>query len=351
MDEPLTPEMLAVLYWVVAFLAINVLLLLMATCVARVVRNRHAAQRERFREQWQPVLYDHMAGDGGMLPVLPAGQRLEFLMLWIHTAGYVRDEDAVRLIKLAHRLELPDYVLQLLRSRRRWKRLVAMRAAGALRLEAAVGILAQEAAGGRMRMALTAVGALLKISPAAGALALHQLLGHIRWAPAAVADIARTAGADTLKVLIGVLHSAPAGGARNVIRVIEALEDPTALPALRKRFDSGGDQVEKACLLRALGKLGDDSDRLRALTSLGDSHRLVRMQAAFALGRLGLPEDIWALLPLLSDADWWVRYRSAQSLLSLVRGEPRTLAVLRAKIRDGYGREMLDRVMAERSAG
>jgi HEAT repeat protein len=84
---------------------------------------------------------------------------------------------------------------------------------------------------------------------------------------------------------------------------------------------------------------------------VGDGHRLVRMQAAFALGRLGLPEDIWALLPLLSDADWWVRYRAAQSLFTLVRGESSTLAVLRAKVRDGYGREMLDRVVAEHAAG
>lgn len=340
-------SILPILHWVLAFLVLNVLVLFAATWLARLLRERRLALRQAFRNAWQPLIHEYMAGDAPMLPQLPAERRFDFLLLWLQTAGYVRDEDALRLNELARLLGLPGYVMRLLNGRARGRRLVAMRAAGAMRLQEAVPALRREAASGRMRSELAAVSALLNITPAEAMLALQTLLGHVRWAPIAVANVVRAAGPDALRVLAQALRVTPLGQARNLVRVIETLEDVSALPALRERFGAMPDNEEKAAIARALGKLGDDSDRERLLPALSSGLALLRMQAAAALGRLGLLEDVWVLLPLLSDRDWWVRYRAAQSLVELIRGEPNTLAVLRAKIGDRYGLEVLDRAMAE----
>jgi HEAT repeat protein len=343
----LVPEIVAVLHWALAILALNVLVLFAATWIARLLRERRLAQRQQFRDAWQPLLYKHMAGDTTPLPQLPVARRLDFLLLWLQTAGYVRDEDVARLNELARSLGQPDYVIRLLNDRSRWKRLLAMRAAGAMQLHKAVPALRREAASGRVRVGLAAVSALFKIAPADAMLALQTLLGDVRWGPTAVAHAVREAGSEALQVLTQALRVTPPGTALNLVRVIEALEDASALPALRDRYSAAADNDEKAAIARALGKLGDDRDRQRLLPALTSSHALLRMQAAAALGHLGLPEDVWALISLLSDRDWWVRYRAAQSLVKLTRGEPNVLAVLRAKIVDRYGLEVLDRVMAE----
>jgi len=343
----LAPEIVPVLHWILAFLILNVLVLFVTTWLARLLRERRLAQRQQFRDAWQPLIFEYMAGDAAMLPELPAARQFDFLLLWLQIAGYVRDEDALRLNELARSLGLPGYVMGLLNGRARWKRLVAMRAAGAMHLQEAVPALRREAASGRMRAGLAAVSALLNIAPAEAMLALQTMLGHVRWAPTAVANVVRAAGPDAMRVLAQALRVTPPGRARNLVRVIETLEDASALPALRERFGAMPDNEEKAAIARALGKLGDDSDRERLLPALSSRLALLRMQAAAALGRLGLPEDVWVLLPLLSDRDWWVRYRAAQSLVELTRGEPNALAVLRAKISDRYGLEILDRVMAE----
>jgi hypothetical protein len=57
-----------------------------------------------------------------------------------------------------------------------------------------------------------------------------------------------------------------------------------------------------------------------------------------------------ALAALLGDPVWWVRYRTAQALMALLREDAQALSELRARLDDQYGRDMLDMVAAEREA-
>jgi HEAT repeat protein len=43
----------------------------------------------------------------------------------------------------------------------------------------------------------------------------------------------------------------------------------------------------------------------------------VRVQAVNALGRMGGPGDVDRLVALLTDPEWWVRFRAAEALLKL----------------------------------
>jgi HEAT repeat protein len=75
----------------------------------------------------------------------------------------------------------------------------------------------------------------------------------------------------------------------------------------------------------------------------------LRMEAAKALGRIGLPDDLPRLEGLLGDAQWWVRYRAAQSIVRLPFLSRTELERLRARQTDRYARDILAHVLAERA--
>jgi HEAT repeat protein len=62
---------------------------------------------------------------------------------------------------------------------------------------------------------------------------------------------------------------------------------------------------------------------------------------------VGDPEDEARLIPLLSDKEWWVRYRAAQALSQLPSMREPRLRVIQAEQPDPFARDMLTQVMAE----
>jgi HEAT repeat protein len=71
------------------------------------------------------------------------------------------------------------------------------------------------------------------------------------------------------------------------------------------------------------------------------------MQAAVLLGRIGRPADAGRLEKLLTDREWWVRYRAAQSLLRLPTLRREDLEPIRSRLRDPYACDALELAMAE----
>lgn len=327
------------------FLVVNIAALLLCAILARHWREAGERRRERFRTRWEPVLYGRMAGDDNALPPLAPGERLMFLMLWLHVLGYVRDEAFNAVVQVARDLGLSAYVLRLLGSRRDWKRVLGMQAAGILRLEEARGILSSKIAPNRPISSLAAVRALLQIDVQGGLAGLQQVLRYPKWSPGVMLEIVKIAGPHATQMLGALVLSALPGRARQFVRLIVLTEDSAALPALRERLEFSRDDQEIAAILHALGRLGGAEDRLTTLKFMGHESWLVRMQAAFALGALGMEQDALRLRPFLHDPVWWVRYRAAQSLLRLMGAAG--LGRLQAGEADVYAREMLERVLVE----
>ncbi len=63
---------------------------------------------------------------------------------------------------------------------------------------------------------------------------------------------------------------------------------------------------------------------------------------------MGTREDQVALVALLSDPEWWVRYRAAQALAKLPFLTEEKLQSLCEVQTDQFAREILAQVMAER---
>lgn len=341
-DSPLP---LLVLAAVLALLVINIAALLAFGLYTRIHREFSERRERRFRDRWGPLMYARMAGDDIVLPPLARPERMMFLRFWLHTLGYVRDETEATLVPLAREVGLEDWVLRLLGGRSLWKRILATRAAGALRMDAARGRLLHSAAEHRPHVSLAAAKALLSIDPEAGLRALQEILGHLDWSPASMVDTFRLGGDRAVQVVGIMIVAAPSGTAKQLIRLAELLGDSAVVPALRERLLSNRDRDEIAAVLHALGCLGSEKDRLAVRVFLKNTRWFVRMQAAFALGRIGLPEDRHDLVQLLRDREWWVRYRAAQSLLQIL-GRP-ALQELRRRESDRYAREMLERVLSK----
>ena len=69
-------------------------------------------------------------------------------------------------------------------------------------------------------------------------------------------------------------------------------------------------------------------------------------------GASARPATKYLLLPLLADAQWWVRYRAAQALTRLPAiGEKDVMQRIRDEQTDRFACDVLDQVMAERNIG
>jgi len=327
------------------FLFATIVALLITSLVARWSRETAEGREARFRKRWEPVLYGRMAGDPVLLPPLARNERVLLLKLWLHVLGYVRDEAIDAMADVAKELEFSRLALHLLESGAPQERLIAMRVVAALRLKEAIAPLQEKVEQARPHSSLEAANALLQISPEHGFAALRKLLTLVDWAPGALVAMLKTGGQGATGMLADLLATLPQGAGAPVLRLLALLDDYAAVPVLRERLRGNADDQEISVILHALGKLGGAAERTAAIEFLDHPGWLVRMQAASALGEVGLPEDWERLRPLLEDSHWWVRYRAAQSLLKL--GGPDAVRRARAESSDRYAIDMLHRVQAE----
>ena len=180
------------------------------------------------------------------------------------------------------------------------------------------------------------------------------------WPASRVANMLQIAGADVIsdQIANAALKSALAESAQTgkgdgqratndparLVRYLELAYNVSALPAARTIAELSHDPEVLAACLR-LFKSAEDLPVVREYLSHKDS--CVRVQAAAALGRIGEDTDEELLVPLLSDKEWWVRYRSAQALSRLPHMREPKLKTIQAAQSDPFARDILTQVMAE----
>jgi HEAT repeat protein len=239
-------------------------------------------------------------------------------------------------------------------------------AVGAISLVVAIGlalqVLAMRVRGQRLVQAAPVVGladarpliglgaarALIQIHPVHAVPAvLAQYLQRPDWPAPRVATLLRHAGAEAVAPpLNALLTSVPADDQLRLLPLLRFAESPNAGSVLYRLIESSEDPRVLSAALRQLH--GPESlPRVRALAHHADA--LVRSAAAVALARVGSTADRPLLAALMSDRDWWVRYRAAQAQLRLPGGDASVIAALRQALTDRYAIDMLDHVLAERA--
>ncbi len=318
----------------------------------RLAGTRREARRRLLRERWRPLFLRAAAGEDELLDAQPLrrDEALEVLLLWNQLQDSLRGSAHEGLNQLASRMGA--YAIA-----RRWARgsRPALRVLGVMTLghfgrpadwERLLAALNEP----RSYLSLAAARALLQIDArAAVGPVLDQYMARNDWSVARVGTLLRDAGGD-------------AAGPALVERLLAGTpaQQMKLLPLAHLAADTYGGQVVQQVLEGATdaGVLGLALQLVQGQASLERARALlehpdweVRSQAALALGRIGQPIDRARLIALLSDREWWVRFRAAQALVTMPGIELRTLRALHAGLEDRYARDMLTQVMAERELG
>jgi len=316
----------------------------------QIVWLRFAMRRLQRREQaltlkWRPLLNAAIAGDElGNLPDLARRDQVLFIKLWLHLQQAVRGEASEGLNRIARRVGCDVYMRKLLVRGNRAERLLATLALGHMRDKASWEPLARAAHAADSASSVHALWALVQTDSARSAQEMAPvLLRRDDWPLSQLANILQNVRGEWQLVLALALLRVTPEELPQALRLVAALRIDLPLAQLKGYLAS--DQADVVLAALRLARSPAVLEQVRG--HLGSADWRIRLQAVRALGELGDRSDVDRLRALLSDPEWWVRYRAAEALLSLPFLTEAELADLR-NADDRYAADMLKQVAAER---
>ncbi len=312
----------------------------------RSQRSWELRREQQFQQRWRPLLMQALIDETAItLQPLARGDRWRFLKLWNRMQESVRGEANQRLAAVAYRLGCQHTARRLLASGNLTRRLFAILTLGHMRDTTAWSLLEFQLRQPVAISSLYAARALIQIDTERGVrTVVPQLLQRDDWEMVRIAILLQEFRDALGGELTRHLAALPAERLPRALQLAEALHlhvpADTLLPWLQ-----ASQPVE---LLGAALRLASGHGVLPAVRELA-SHAdwRVRVQAAHALGRLGTEADVAVLTRLLSDPQWWVRYRAAGALANLPFLGRTRLRRLLDELPDRYAREISHQVFAE----
>ena len=330
-----------------ALLATAVLLAYAFTLRASLtLRNRRYAA---FINVWRPILADvvsDLSFDPEQLPELKRRDLEFFLHEWNITHDSIRGSAELRLNALARALKIDNKVWKMLDRHQVRHKLVATATLGHLGEVRAWDRLAEQVESSNTLLSLLAASALVQIdADRALPVVIPQMAEREDWPPARVATILRRAGPDAVSgPLADAILAATPEKANRLLGYLDTCHLAVADELTHRLLKYSDDDYIITALLRTL----DNPRELPIVRKLiGHERWHIRMLSAVALGRIGEPEDTTALIELLSDQAWWVRYRAAQTLAHLPFMSVEKLRDIQGVQIDRYAHDILDQVIAE----
>ncbi len=345
---------LQLVVWISLALLVLVLLLLLQITLLRFNLIARTAREQRFLQVWRPLLAATIAGEYVTLPPLLKDDGINFLKLWNHLQESLRGDAKTLLNKLAIRCGMLPYAHKLLGKKELRLQLLALNTLGHLVDRSAWDGILLLARRPDPLLSLAAVRALFQIDTNATLKDLrNELLEREDWPAAQLAIQLQEIGTQsTFAILVDdamqlANSTAPAelGQLKRLVNLLEVAPYQQVILAIRSILSvTKDDEIVAQCLKF----LREPSDIPAVYHHLDHPNWVVRLQATRALGRIGSTQDWPRLTALLSDPVWWVRYRTAQALVELIRGNTRVMAEMRAHLGDQYALDMMDMVIAEK---
>lgn len=342
-----------VAWWLLWMTLALVGLIVLSLLALRWRRWRHAPQQAAFEARWQPWLMRGVAGEDvlAQLPRPARHERWPLFKLWLHCQMSVQGPCRDRLARLGLALGCREIALQQVRSSHQAERLIGLLALGFLRDAASVPLLTQQLAQGSQHALVHAGRALLEVDAPAHADAVVQALLAREGLNLSLVSVLFKPWRQVLgpAMQAQALSLDPAQGqqALRCLRLARALQLQWPLQVLQPFLGQSGDAET---LIAAIRLVQGEAGAAPVAAHAGHPDWQVRAQVARALGYIGGLPEVPLLAALVTDTQWWVRYRSAQALLrvpGLARGQAQALV---SATGDRYAMGMLDAVMAERAA-
>lgn len=310
----------------------------------------HDRDLERLRIRWWPIIARATMTDEldkkTDLRALRRGSRTKLLREWCRFRALVRGSSSRSLELLAEELGLRRVARRLLCRRSTSAKLLAIQALGFLRdLESwdEIEVLLGHK---NITISITSATALVHINPTEAISLLMPMIGkRPSWPRTQIGRILNLAGPDAVTgPLCRAIESADSDEGVCLLQFYES--------AFTNDIDSLVVQLlttrsEPALVAAALKSVRGQLPKKMIEGLAKHNVWFVRMQAANLLGRFGRREDYRILEPLLSDTEWWVRYRAAQAITKLPFLGPNALRKLRDRQQDPYARDILHQALAE----
>jgi hypothetical protein len=325
------------------------LLLVLQVILLRFLLIRREQRKAKFLALWRPLMAQSATGENAVYPRVVEADTKEFLILWNHLQELIRGVSKDSLNKLARIVGMNVTAKKLLLRGAFAERILAMMTLGNLRDKSAWATLSSLMHDASPLISLAASSALMKINAEEG-IHLFMPLVVLRddWPPVKVAMIFKEAGPAVIsEPLTKAIRAAKPRQVRRLINFLELVNVADSSQVMREILSVSRDQQAIATCLRMM-KDPRDLDMVRSQTV--NPIWIVRVQAAAALGRIGVEEDKARLIRLLVDPQWWVRYRAATSLSQLPFVGIEELRRIQAAQVDRFAIEMLQQVLAERVA-
>lgn len=312
----------------------------------RAALRRHQRRQKASIEKWRPLLNAALAQAAPeSLPPLGRKEHFAFLQFWVHLQGSVRGEARDALNDIAYRLQCDAIARRLLHRRDRGEQLLGIMTLGHLRSRDAWSVLLDHASRPDSTTSLYALWALVQTDAAAAAARMAvPVIRRADWPLSQIVNILKDARDAWAPALIDALAGLDDERLPRALRIAHALRIDIPAPLLSGLLLHDSVDVLAAAL---------DSAATPAMLPAVRAHQMnadwqVRVHVAKALGRIGDRSDIDRLRVLLSDSQWWVRYRAAQSLVDLPFLGKAEFDELCLNISDPFAGDMLKQVLAER---
>jgi hypothetical protein len=339
-------------FWLgVAVVAMTVIML-----TATLIMRRVALRRERIYVAavalWKPVLVAEPGGTatGAAIPRLTDRELPGFVRAWNDVHESLHGGSTEHLAKIARDVRLDEQLYRSLHSVAFHDRVMAVIALGHVRSPASFGPIAQYLDDKSPIMSLCAARALLQVDPGrAGPLLVPKIVERSDWSQGSIAAIFEERGGDIVAgPLTEATVKARGEAAYRLIRLLAGVSPAAAAPIIRDWLRSSADDHLISTCLQVMSNQSD-LDCVRPLLAHPRWH--IRMLAATTVGRLGMPGDAQGLIGMLSDAQWWVRYRAAGGLLKLSGVGSERLRQIQRTQSDPYARDIITHVLAELALG
>jgi HEAT repeat protein len=266
---------------------------------------------------------------------------------WSRFRSLVLGEATRSLNTLAERLDLLPLARRHMNRRSVECRLLGLQVVGQLRDVASWDAINEAIEDPNIALSVTAATALTDIDADRAIPRVIPLIGkYVRWPRTQVGRILSRAGPDIVSVrLCREIADAPLDEAILLLQFADSAFsgdiNAVAEKLLKTRQEPA---LISAALKAARGRICPE----RVVELTRHEAWYVRMQAATFLGRVGNFEDSAALEPLLSDSEWWVRYRAAQALAGSPFLGPNALRRIAVRQNDQFARDILQQALAEK---
>jgi HEAT repeat protein len=334
----------------VSFLFAWALALAGSTLWLRLWSRRQQKLRLTIEAAWQPQV-QRFALDAAPLARPHGRERQVVLNLLLRYAAVLRGAEVERIAAYLEREGFVAEALAELRSRRRWRRARAADLLGRMHSARSVDPLISALHDPSPDVRAVAARSLAASGDQRAVVALSAVLvDESQWAASAVVAYLLGMGAEVVPILSEIVARANDGDqdarqtAITAVRVLGETRDPQATPILLDLLARSADLDLRARAAAALGAIGDPQTLPALLPALRDPAWQVRAQAARSLGLLGSSRAVFALQSAIFDESWWVRRNCAEALNRLGTAGQRALQSLSLSD-DRYVRERVAAVL------